>query len=90
MILKKQLKLKIVNIGLIISLIFLSVSCGIIDEEKEVFYGDFQTRSLFNRLDEQISCENEKLNEMVCVDVDTLLNLKKEYKRLKRKAGEEN
>ena len=75
---------------LIISLIFLSVSCGVIDKDKEVYFGDYNAKALFNKLDEEITCDNEKFNEMVCVDTDTLLNLKKEYKRLKRKAGEEN
>ena len=88
MILKKQLRSKIVSIGLIISLTLLNASCGIIDEEKEVFFGDYETRVLFNKLDEEIKCNEPKFNEMVCVDVETLSKLRKEYKRLKRKAGE--
>jgi len=88
MTLKKQLRSRIVSTGLIISLIFLSVSCGVIDEKKEVFFGDNEAQVLFNKMEEEISCKSLKFNEMVCVDVETLLRLKKEYKRLKRKAGE--
>lgn len=73
---------------LIISLTLLSVSCGVIDEKRDVYFGDYETEVLFNQNNDEISCKEEKLNEMVCVDVETLAKLRKEYKRLKRKAGE--
>lgn len=73
---------------LIISLTLLNASCGIIDEDKDVYFGDYETSVLFNKLDQEIECHEPKFNEMVCVDVETLSKLRKEYKRLKRKASE--